>query len=116
MVHRAARWRRSVPASSMSSGTRLKLWPSSSAAGAGGGGAGESRLVAPGQRLVGEQAQEWSEPLAADAVGAVEAEVVAHLLVHRPRGLILGRVDEAEGLRLGAGDEGLAGRRGQHPH
>src|SRR3989304_4605686 len=95
MVHRAARWRRSVPESSMSSCTRLKLWPSSPAAAPGGAG-------------------RWWEPLAADAVGAGEAEVVAHLLVHRPRGLILGRVDEAEDLRLGVGDERLQVRRGQH--
>ena len=71
-------------------------------------------LVRPGQRLVGEQAEERPESFAADAVLPVEAEVIAHLLVHRTRGLVLGLGDELEDGRFRVGDEGLDVRGRQH--
>ena len=76
MVHSVGRWRRSTSPSSMSSWTRLKLWPSSTAA-----APGSARWCSPVMTGVGEQAEQRPHPLAARGTRTVEREVVADHLV-----------------------------------
>ena len=98
-VHSVGRWRRSTSPSSMSSWTRLKLCPSSTAA-----APGSARAVIARDRGVGEEAEQRPHPLAAGRPGAVEPEVVADHLVQPVRGRVA-VADEPEDLRLGVGDE-----------
>ena len=111
MVQRVARWRRSASPSSMSSWTRLKLWPSSTAA-----APGQRARVLAGDARVREKAEERPHPLAARGARAVEGEVVADHLV-QPVGGRIAVADEPDDLALGVGDERGkvdVGRRGRH--
>ena len=83
----------------MSSWTRLKLCPSSTAA-----APGSARSVLAGDRGVGEEAEERPDALAAVRAGPVEREVVADHLV-QPVGRRVAVLDEADDLAFGVGDE-----------
>ena len=99
MAHSVGRWRRSTSPSSMSSWTRLKLWPSSTAA-----APGRARLVLAGDRGVGEEAEERAHALAGRRPGSVEPEVVADHLVDAV-GRRIAVADERQDLVLGRRDE-----------
>ena len=76
-------------------------------------GAGQRALVLAGDRLVGQQAEQRSQPLA--ALGrSVEAHVVADPAVQLARAGILGRVDDAQDLGLGVRDQGVQVEARQH--
>ena len=78
----------------MSSWTRLKLCPSSSAA-----APGQRLVIVARERLVRQHAEQRPDPLAARCAAAVDAEVVGEHLVQRPR-VPLSLVEHARHLGL----------------
>ena len=67
-------------------------------------GTGQRTGVLAGDRGVGQQPEEGSDPLAPGGPGAVEREVVAdHLVQPVGRGVAIG--DQAQDLALGVGDQ-----------
>jgi hypothetical protein len=77
------------------------------------GCAGQGRPVVAGDRLVGEQSEQRTQPLAARRLG-VEPEVVADHVVQLGRALVLRLLDNAQDLRLRVGDQRIQVRRRQH--
>ena len=94
-----ARWRRSTSPSSMSSWTRLKLWPSSTAA-----APGRARAWSPAIDAYARRPSSGRMRLPRGPSDAVEPQVVADHLVDAGRRRIA-VVDDAQDLGLGVGEE-----------